>query len=193
MALPSKPQQIAAVVKFLDSDKTEGKSLEEVAKAIVEGYHDVLTSGLKKPATPLRAGMLFKMPIDNKTRRVAWMGDGQVWIVGETDSYGWLSSENNSVWSQCEEFQPKRRVVIDGKGKMLEMTDEEIAEAWSNPDWKVGDKLSFGQRQSIFEVIAVGPQCVLLCNTKTGALVADGNSSLSRYYQREIAVGKVEW
>lgn len=193
MTLPSKPQQIAAVAKFLDSDFTEGKSLDEVAKAIVDGYHDALVSGLKKPATPLRQGMLLKMPVDGKARRVAWLEDGQAWIVGETDSYGWLGPDSDSTWDLCEEFRPKAYAMIDGKRKLLEMSDEEIEEAWSNPDWTVGDVVSQRQRQYIFEIIATGPQCVLMRNVKTGVLNVDSNSCLGKHYQRERQVGKVVW
>lgn len=200
MTLPSKPQQIAAVAKFLDSDFTEGKSLDEVAKAIVDGYHEALVSGLKKPATPLRQGMLFKMPIDGKVRRVAWLEDGQAWIVGETDSYGWLGPDSDSTWDLCEEFRPTKMVDTDEIGPngtpkktRVEMSDEEIEEAWSNPDWTVGDVVSQRQRQYIFEIIATGPQSVLMRNVKTGALNADSNSSLGKHYQRERQVGKVVW
>lgn len=193
MALPSKPQQIAAVAKFLDSDFTEGKSLDEVAKAIVSGYHEALLEDLKKPMTPLRQGMLFKMPVDNKVRRVAWMEGDQVWVVGETDSYGWLGTTSDDLWGLCEEFRPKAYTMIDGKRKLLEMSDEEIEEAWSNPDWIVGDSLSIGQRQHVFEIIATGPNCVLMRNVKTGSLTVDSNSSLDKHYQKEVKVGKVAW
>lgn len=181
------------MAKLLDSDFTEGKSLDEVAKAIVDGYHDALVSGLKKPATPLRRGMLFKTPLDGKVRRVAWLEGGQVWIVGETDSYGWLGPEFDGTWDLCEEFQPKGYAVVDGKRKLLELSDEEIEEAWSNPDWMVGDVVSQRQRQYIFEIIATGPQCVLMRNVKTGALNVDSNSCLGKHYQRERQVGKVVW
>ena len=193
MVLPSKPQQIAAVAKFLDSDFTEGKSLDESAKAIVNGYHEALLKDLKKPMTPLRQGMLFKMPVDGKVRRVAWMDEGQVWIVGETDSYGWLASESSGVWDLCEEFSPKTYMMIDGKRKLVEMNDEQIEETWSNPDWIVGDSLSIGQRQHVFEIVATGPNCVLMRNAKTGVLTVDSNSSLDKHYQKEVKVGKVAW
>lgn len=193
MSLPSKLQQTLAVTKFLDSDFTEGKSLDEVAKAIVNGYHEALLKDLKKPMTPLRQGMLFKMPVDGKVRRVAWIQGGEAWIVGETDSYGWLGLLSDSTWEFCEEFAPKKSVMVDGKRKLVEMNDEQIEEAWSNPDWNVGDGLSLGQRQHIFEIIATGPQCVLMQNVRTGALTVDSNSSLGKHYQREVKVGKVDW
>lgn len=191
--LPSKPQQIAAVAKFLDSDFTEGKSLEEVAKAIVNGYHEALISGLKKPATPLRQGMLFKTPTDGKARRVAWMGEGVAWIVGETDSYGWLGGEDSDLWGLCEEFRPKAYTEIEGKRKLVEMTDQQIAEAWSNADWKVGEVVSQCQRRNSFEIVATGPQCVLMRNVKTGVLTSDSNACLKKHYRLERQAGKVVW
>lgn len=193
MSLPSKQQQIAAVAKFLDSERNEDRTLEEVAKDIVEGYLDALVRDLKKPATPLRQGMLFKMPTDNKVRRVAHLKDGLLWVVSETDSYGWLGYDTNPLWSQCEEHTPKTYKVIDSKRKLLEMTDEEIEDAWSNPDWKVGDKVSTGQRQHIYEVIATGPKSVLLREEGTGCLHADDNSNMSRFYRREVKMGDIEW
>lgn len=181
-------------MRFLDSDRNEGRSLKEIATEIVEGYHDFLLAEVKKPATPLRRGMLLKSPYDGKVRRVAWLDDqrGELWIVHETSSYGWLGPLDPPCWEYCEEFNPKRRVEIDGKGKMLEMTPEEIEEAWSNPDWVVGQQVSQHQREHIFEIIATGPQCVLMQNVKTGVLNVDSNSNLSKYYKRETK-GVSEW
>lgn len=186
MSLPSKSQQIAAVAKFLDSDKTEGRELNDIAKEIVEGYLDALTKGIKKPAQPVRLGMLFKDPV-GKVRRVAWLEDDLVWLVSDNSSYGWLGRINDEVWSYCEEYRPKRRA----EGKLVEMTDDGIAEEWDNPDWKVGDRLSQRQRQHQFEVIAVGPQCVLMIGD-TG-LTSDSNTNLERYYQREVGVKEIKW
>lgn len=190
MALPSKKQQIATVAGFLDADRNEGRSLEEIATDIVEGYLDALLKGIQKPASPLRAGQLLKSPIDNKVRRVAWLNDerGRVWVVGETSSYGWLSSTEVRLWEFCEDFRPKKRI----DGKMVEMTDEMIAEAWSNPKFQVGEKLSQRQRQFVYQIIAVGPQCVLMEDAKTGELQVDSNANLEKYYKKEVK-GAAEW
>ncbi len=192
MGLPSKKQQVEAVMRFLDADENEGKDLVEIATSIVEGYLDALLP--QAPLNPMRQGMLIKSPVDAKVRRVAYLDDaeGVVWVVGETASFGWLGSLDEDLWDYCEEFRPKRRIQIDGKGKMVEMTDEEIAEAWSNPDHNVGDQVSQRQRQYVFEVIATGPQCVLLRNLKTGRLTVDSNTNLGKYYKREVR-GAAEW
>jgi hypothetical protein len=84
-------------------------------------------------------------------------------------------------------------MMIDGNRKLVEMNDEQIEETWSNPDWIVGDSLSIGQRQHVFEIIATGPNCVLMRNVKTGSLTVDSNASLDKHYQKEVKVGKVAW
>lgn len=186
MTLPSKKQQVTAVAKFLDSDRNEGRSLEEIATDIVNGYLDALTP--PSPPPPLREGMLLKTILGNKVHRVAWIGGEEVWVVPETGSYGWLGSLDNDLWSMIEEYRPRKRI----DGKMVEMTDEMIAEAWSNPDWSVGDQVSQRQREFRYEIIATGPQCVLLRNVKTGGLTADSNGNMSKYYRREPKGGE-EW
>lgn len=180
----TKAKQIEAVAKFLDSDATEGLSVEEVAKLIVEGYHEEIARSLKAPASPPRLGMLFKTPLDAKVRRYVWAGEGRVWIVSETDSYGWLG-EPDMFFEWCEEYRPKKYQEIDGKRKLVELTDEQIEEEWSNPEWKVGDVVSQNQRRYSFEIIATARQSVLLRGTD-GRLTVDENSSLEKYYKREI-------
>lgn len=188
MALPSRKQQIEAVAKFLDSERNEGRSLEEIAIEIVDGYLDGLLAGIKIPAPPLRQGQLIKHPADNKVRRVAWLEGDKVWLVTDVGSYGWLGNPSSDAWAYCEEYRPKKKI----DGKMVEMTDEMIEEAWSNPDWMVGDQVSQRQRQYIFEIIATGPQCVLMRNVKTGDLNSDSNKNMIHYYRREIR-GAAEW
>lgn len=183
MALPTRKQQIDAVAKFLDSDRNEGRSLEEIAAEIVDGYLDAITPG--QPGLVIREGMLLKTAIAGKVYRVAWIEDDNVWIVGETAGYGWLGSLSDDFWKFAEEYRPKKRI----DGKMVEMTDEMIAEAWSNPDWQVGDRLSQRQRQFNFEIIATAPQSALLRQVGIPGevgLVADSNSNLSKYYKREV-------
>lgn len=174
------------MAKFLDSDRNEGRSLNEIATDIVEGYLEALTP--PPPPLNLRTGMLIKTVLGNKAHRVAWIGGEEVWVVPEAGGHGWLGSIRTRFWTCCEEYRPKKRI----DGKMVEMTDEMIDEAWSNPDWSVGDQVSQRQRQFTFEVIATGPQCVLLRDLKTGKLTADSNNNLAKYYRREVKGGN-EW
>lgn len=192
MVLPSKAKQIEAVMKFLDSERNEGRSLEEIAKEVVDGFHEALSKDLKKPATPLREGMLLKSPLTAKVWRVAWLESSDVWLVTEQSAYGHLGSTEDSLWKVCEEFFPKKRIQVDGKNKMVEMSEEDIEEAWANPDWEVGDKLSQHQRQYHYLVIATGPNCVLMRNSY-GDLVSDSNANLAKFYRRETEVKEIEW
>ena len=185
MAIPTRKQQIDAVARFLDSERNEGRSLEEIAAEIVDGYLDAITP--PPPSPIIRPGMLLKTVVANKAYRVAWVEGDDFWVVPEAGGNGWLGHMSEDFWSYCEEYRPKRRVVIDGKGKMVEMTDEEIAKAWDNPDHKVGDTFSLRQRTATFEVVAVGPQCALLRDLKTGVLQVDSNRNLKQYYRRETS------
>lgn len=189
MTLPTRQQQISTVAKFLDSDRNEGRDLEDIARDIVDGYLGALVRDIKKPAQPIRLGMLFKTPLDAKPRRVAWMDDQRVWYVTEDASYGYLGPLKADWWQFCEEYRPKRRT----DGKMVEMSDEDIAEAWSNPDWKVGDRVSLGQRTGVYDIIATGPKCVLLSDIKTGSLMADDNRNLAKFYHREVKAREMIW
>jgi hypothetical protein len=179
-------------MRFLDSERNEGRSLEEIAKEIVEGFHEALSRDLKKPATPLRQGMLLKSPLTAKVWRVAWLEGEDVWLVTEQSAYGTLGFTRSQLWDKCEEFFPKRRIQVDGKGKMVEMSEEDIEEAWANPDWEVGDKLSQHQGQYHYLVIATGPNCVLMRNSY-GDLVSDSNANLAKFYRRETEVKEIEW
>lgn len=168
------------MTKFLEI-QSEEDLLEDIAKRVVEGYHDLITAKMKPVPNPPRLGMLFKVPMDNKVRRLIWQGKGgAAWIASETDSYGQLGDPSN-MFEWCEEFRPRRR----RDGKMVELSDEEIEQEWSNPDWKVGDVLSQHQRQYSFEVIAVSPNSALL-RGGDGRITVDSNSNLKKYYRREL-------
>lgn len=192
LSLPSRNQQIEAVVKLLDSEEAQDRPLETIAGIIVDGYLAALQKGLKKPATPLRAGMLLKTPMDSKVHRIAWMEEGRIWLVGETSSYGFLGSADMTLWDYCEEHYPKTYKMIADKRKLVAMTDEEIEEAWSNPEWRVGDRLSQNQRRLSFQIIATGPQCALM-RTHLGSLTADSNQALAKHYRRESNQKEDKW
>lgn len=187
--MPTKAKQIEAVAKFLDSERNEGRSLKEIATEIVNGYLEAITP--PPPGINLREGMLIKTAVAGRVYRIAWMDDPLVWIVGETASYGWLGRTSDDLWAHSEEFRPKKRVQVDGKNKMVEMSDEDIEEDWSNPDFKPGDRLSQHQREFKFEVIATGPTCALLRNLSTDALVSDSTANLKKHYKREA--GDTSW
>lgn len=185
---------------FLDSEKNEGRELEAIAKDIVEGYLDALLKDIKKPALPLRQGMLIKSPADGKVRRVAYLDEKAVWLITDNASHGWLGYPERDIWQYCEEFTPSKMVETgevkpDGKPvkKRVDMTEQDIDEAWSNPDWKVGQRVSFGQRMITFEIIAVGPACVLMRKDGDLTLWSEPNANMEKFYRREIDPDNPEW
>lgn len=193
MTIPSRAEQIRAVMNFLDSDQNEGRSLEEIATSIVDGYLDGLKSGIKKPAQPLRVGMLLKVPGMTKVSRLVWADGDRGWFVSEDSNYGMMASLSSSYWQYCEEYRPKKRVEgPDGKKSLVEMSDEDIVEQWSNPDWKPGDMVSMSQRMFTYAVVAAAPKAVLLEDAK-GSLMADSVANLARYYKREVKMKEIEW
>lgn len=191
--IPSRTKQIEAVAAFLDSDFQEGKSLDDIAASIVDGYLSALTKGISKPAQPLRAGMLIRTPDTSKVSRLVWVEGDLGWFVTEDSNYGMLASISSPYWRYCEEYRPKKRIEADGKKKLVEMTDEDIAEQWDNPDWSVGDTVSMSQRMFSYTILAVAPRSVLLEDGKTGKVYADSTANLSRYYRREANARDDQW
>ena len=84
----------------------------------------------------------------------------------------------------AEEYHPATFKEVDGKRKRVMLTEQEIEEKWSNPDWKVGDRVSQHQREFRFEIIATAPSCVLM-RQEGGQLVVDSSKNLEAYYRRE--------
>lgn len=179
MALPSKAKQVEAVMKFLDSDATEGRELKDIATDIVNGYLDGLTRAIRKPITVPRVGMYFRTPeVATRTLRVLYLDGDTVWWAAENSKYGELGPVFDDFWQYCEEFVPQSL--------------EKYEAAWTNPDWVVGDEVSLMQRVNRFEIIATGPSCVLM-RDRRGVLYAEPNGNLDKFYRREQKMGKVEW
>ena len=81
---------IEQVSKYLDSDSTEGKTVEDVAKVIVDGTLDLLGSAIKKPVTFPHVGLAFAHPSLSGVWHVAHEVDEDVWIVSAGSKFGAL-------------------------------------------------------------------------------------------------------
>lgn len=175
--VPTRKAQIERVAEFLEDPANEERSVEDVAKVIVDGMYDMWMRGVEDPPIPLHVGMAFKSPhVASKVYHVAWIGpefpsgDSReiVWIIDATTDYG----------SMCEYGDPFWRIVLPSTAK--------AGGPGSNKDgWKAGDKVSLGQRAHHFEILEVGDKAVLMRNTKTGYLQTDSNANMKRYYRRE--------
>jgi hypothetical protein len=169
MALPKREEQIEAVLKFLDSDWSEGRTLEEIATKIVDSYEAMFSSELKDPPFTPHVGAAFKHPSLSGIWFVGYydLPARLFWIVSAKAKYGGWIKEHANFWKYCTPSNAK------------------AGAPGNNKKWAVGDLVSQHQRQYWFKVIATGDVCVLLQNRDTGQLVAESNDEMERYYQRE--------
>lgn len=179
MAVPSRPKQIEAVAKFLEDPANEERTVMEVARIIVDGVYDLWTRDEYSTPIPLTPGLAFKAPGVSKIYHVGWMGDmwwgpskGVIQVV-------WIIESGSTIGSVMPVDSPFWRIVTPSTAKS--------GAPGSNVDgWKVGDKVSMGQRAHHYEIIATGDKCVLM--HKKGfptMIVAESNSTLKSRYRKE--------
>lgn len=177
MTIPSKKAQVQAIMKYLDSDYTEGKSLEQIATAIVDGYTSLMGLDIKEPALAPHEGMAFKHPALSGVWHIAYIHEGECWIVSATTNGGGFIRQDSEFWRWAEPSKAK------------------AGEPGNNKEWKAGENVSRRQRQFVYEILATGDKCVLLKDVRTGSLQAESNSNMEKYYRREVnvKVADLEW
>lgn len=175
MTVPSREKQIAAVSRYLDSEHTEGKSLEEVASRIVDYFLKTMVSEVKHPALVPHVGAAFKHPAMSGVWFVAHAGE-KLWIVSASSRYGSFISADSPFWNWAEASKAK------------------AGAPGNNSKWMVGDKVSRNQRQFMYEVVATGDKCVLLSPVSHEAsLQAEPNDNMDTYYRRESRKKELDW
>jgi hypothetical protein len=175
VTIPTTKKQIERVAEYLDSEKTEGMSLDDVATTIVDGYHSLLRSELKRPVLIPHLDMAFKHPALSGVWHVAWQDGSKVWLVSASSRFGWFADEQDTFWEYAEQSTAKSGAP------------------GNNPDWQVGDQVSQRQRQFRFEVLATGDKCVLLRNVDTLLLRVESNDNLKQHYRREVKTKEIAW
>lgn len=171
MSFPNRSAQIAEIQKYLEWWLTENEEREEplttgdLAIKIVDGYHDLLSSSLKKPVTHLHQGMAFKVPWSTKVHFVSYVGPNIVWVTTADSGFGWIGREGDELWRYAEESRAKAK---------------------ENPTWKVGDKVSRGQRAHVYTIVATSERSALLyAKSVLEYYSAESNDNLEKYYKRE--------
>jgi hypothetical protein len=188
MALPSRAKQIEEIAKFLDSDRNEGRELEDIAADIVDAFHDLLGSGAKAPALVPHVGIAFNHPSLSGVWYVAHeTPDGRLWIISASTRYGALLTPGMAFWGYARESKDNR------KPKPGEALKPRPGSPGQNPDWRVGDTLSTGQRAYSFVVRQTGDKCVLLQDTLSDDFRVESNDSMERFYHRETNVRDDDW
>lgn len=168
MPPPTRAKQIAEVEKYLTRLlDSEDMTVGEAAAEIVEGFHSLLSVGIKAGVPPLHEGLAFKSPLTTHVHHVAWTDGEKVWIVTAGSRYGFFGPVDHPLW------------------EYVEYTTAKTGAPGNNPDWKVGDRISRNQRRFKYEVIATGDKCVLLRDEESGVLTADNNENMKKHYKKE--------
>lgn len=174
MTLPTKAKQIAAVAALLEkAAEHAGLSLEDVAALIVEGYHDILLS--PKTGIQPHVGMAFKHPSSSTVLHVAWMDEGEAWIVSGASRYGFFMYPDSDYW------------------KFAEPSTAKAGAPGNNPKWEVGQLVTRSQRSKTFEVMATADKCVLLQDVNNGRICAESNDCMELYYKKTTKPVEVDW
>lgn len=179
--VPSRKAQIERVAQFLEDPVNDERTVEEVAKVIIDGIYDMWMRGETDPPMPLTVGKAFKVPGVSKVYHVAWMGDmwwgpkvgtvQVVWVIDSGSDYGSIMPVDRPFW----------RIVTPSNAK--------AGGPGNNKDeWKAGDIVSMGQRAHWYEIIAVGDKTVLMHKRGQPTMImAESNANLKRYYNKERA------
>ena len=165
MTLPSRKAQIDAVAKMLDDEEREDLSLNDFAKLIVDGYHDLLQKDIKAGSPPLHQGALFKSPFTTKVHEIRWVSGDRAWIVTADSRFGWFGPTDSPFWKYTEETRSKPLPI--------------------NPDWGVGDAVYRSQGLWHGIVVATGPKCVLMESRQNGNIAVESNDNMEKHYRRE--------
>lgn len=163
MTVPSRDKQIAAVSRYLDSEHTEGKLLNEVAQKIVDYFHKEMIQDLKAPSFSPHVGAAFRHPALSGAWFVAYETEVDFWLVSPSSRYGSSVPRDAPFWRWAEESRA-------GKGG-----------PGSNEVWSVGDTVSRGQSTTVYTVVATGAKCVLL--ESGGNYSPEPNDNMEKYYR----------
>jgi hypothetical protein len=158
----------------MDRGADEEESLSKFASRIVDSFHEMLIKGIKGGTPPLHVGSTFKSPFTTKVHLVAWQEGDRVWIVTADCRFGSFGPLGDPFWEYTEYTRANPELLQ------------------KNPDWKVGDVVTRGQRYYRGKVVAVGNRCVLLECLNTGNIQPDSNENMAKYYKRERRNGTAQ-
>lgn len=175
MAIPSRPAQIKRIAEFLEDSVNSERTVQDVATRIVDGIYDMWAVDVTGVPQPPKVGMAFKTPaVSSKVYHVAWIGEefnggpDIAWVIDSGSDFGTFVPVDSRFW------------------RILTTSTAKAGGPGNNKDgWKSGDKVSLLQRRRHFQILEVGDKTVLLRDERTGALQADSNANLKRYYNKE--------
>jgi hypothetical protein len=156
---------VKSVAAFLDHPENEERTVEDVAKLIVDAFYDGWSLDVSEALPAPSVGLAYRTPLTSKTYHVCWSDDVQVWLCDSSGGTGILIPIDSKFWQTCQTSRSKPIALV-------------------NENWKVGDKATRSQRMFAFTVEAVNPKGVLL-RESYGTLWAEDNASMEQYYKKE--------
>lgn len=157
------------MAEFLEDPCNDERTVEQVAKLIVDGFYDGWGMGVSDALPVPSVGNAYRTHLMSKVYHVAWIGDGRVWLIDGSGGTGFLVKEDDKFWMTC----------TVSKSKALDLTNKD--------GWKSGDKISTGQRRNIFSVEAVNSSGALLRDVDSRSLWAETNAGMTKFYKKESA------
>lgn len=179
-SVPTRAAQIKRVAEFLEDPANNDRGVIDVAKIIVDGMYDMWMRGETSPPIPLVEGLAFKAPnVASKVYFVGWIGE--IWWspkVGTID-VAWIIDSGSDYGSLMPVDRPFWRIVTPSTAKVGGPGNNKAG-------WKIGDRVSAGQRAYYYEIIAVGDKCVLMRAKGSPTMIyAESNESLGKHYKKE--------
>ena len=155
---------VKTVAAFLDRPENEERTVEDVAKLIVDAFYDGWSLDVSEALPAPSVGLAYRTPLTSKTYHVCWSDDAQVWLCDSSGGTGILIPTNSKFWETCQL----------SRSKPLDLT---------NPDWKAGDVATRSQRMHSFTVAATNAKGVLL-QEQYGNLWAEDNANMEKFYKK---------
>lgn len=113
-------------------------------------------------------GEPFKSTLTGKIHTPIWEQDDLWWIVTSDSKYGYLGNLDPwRTYAMATKAAPAKTVNADG--------------------WKIGDRISFGQRSINLTILAVTEKSALLQADSMTSPYPETNDSLGKHYRRETA------
>lgn len=172
MAFPTRNEQIKHVADWLADPGNEERTAEELAKILVNGMYDLWAKGLKDPPLIPHLGTAFKVPFLSAVHFVAWKGEEfgkeKIWVTNATSDFGFLTNSTSSLWTMAAPSSAKAG-----------------APGTNSDGWEPSQHVSLSQRRTHLTILQVGLKGVLMRDDSNGALWAESNANMKKYYQKE--------
>ena len=166
--MSTKADQIKAIAAFLEDPRNDERTVEDVAKVIVDSFYSMLLKPLGDAPAVIHPGKPWKDTLTEKVKHVAWLDGDLAWVVSRGDRYGCLAPL--SAWAP---YATK--------------TTADPMDFTNAAGWKAGDKAGWQRRgwgKDSFRVLAASDKAVLLLQEGRERPIVEPNDSMEKLYKK---------